>query len=105
MVWGFVYACVDPNVIWAKMFVMIINLLNKMCRIQTIRVSRDRPLYITDELIEVGHHRDELFKIAKNSNEPEDWSEAKSYRQKTNYEIKKAKKYCYPLAFCKPFDE
>lgn len=81
----------DPNILWDKMFSKFIEILNDTCPLKTFTVTRDRPPYITHEIIIMGRERDKLFKVARKSGLEADWLAAKCQRQKVNYAIRKSK--------------
>lgn len=101
--WSFVFNLDDPNDIWDKMYEIMNRLVDKFCPIRTLRVSKNRPPYIDDRIIELGHLRDKLFKIAKKSGMRDDWILAKRQRLLVNYAVRKSKSVYYKnkLTECK----
>lgn len=89
--WLDMLAIEDPNTMWEKMFSKFIDILNDTCPLRTFTVTRDRPTYISHEIIMLGKERDKLFKIARKSNLDTDWLAARRQRQVVNYAIRKAK--------------
>lgn len=89
--WNNIYEMSDPNIIWDTLFKKSLKLLNETCPLKSITVKKDRPLYITNVIIEMGHERDRLFKVAMNLNTENSWKMARRQRTVTNYAIKKAK--------------
>lgn len=89
--WSFVYKSDNPNSIWGKIYKIVISLLEKNCPLKTFRVTKDRPLYIDDHIISLGHIRDKLFKVARRSGLTQDWIIAKRQREIVNYAVRRAK--------------
>lgn len=42
----------DVNNLWNRIYKDVVSLLDLYCPIKTIKISKDRPDYITDEIIE-----------------------------------------------------
>lgn len=97
--WSFVYKLNNPNLIWEKIYKVVITLLEKHCPLRTFRVSKDRPLYIDDQIIRLGHIRDKLFKVAWRSGLSQDWIIAKRQRQIVNYTVRRAKQIILELSW------
>lgn len=93
--WTFVYGETNIEVIWEEMFEIFTSKLDTFCPYKTVSVKRDRPAYITREIIDIGKERDRLFKIARKSNIESDWVTARKQRQRVNYALKRAKAEFY----------
>lgn len=89
--WTFVYEGVSIDIIWDRMFQIFTKMLDIFCPYKTVSVKRDRPTYVTREIIDMGHERDRLFKLARKTNCNSDWVIARKQRQKVNYALKRAK--------------
>lgn len=89
--WKFVYEGDNIGLIWDRMLGIFTELLETFCPYKTVTVKKNRPVYITGEIIEMGHERDRLFKLARRTKEDSDWIQARKQRQKVNYALKKAK--------------
>lgn len=90
--WSHLKGLDDVDEIGSRMYSSFLVLLDKCCPFKTITVKKDRPTYISDELIQMGKERDRLFKIACKSNTTEDWVIAREQRQRVNYAIRNAKR-------------
>ena len=68
----------------------------KICEIHApikeIRISDDNHPWLNSDLYELMNVRDHLFRKARASKKPEDWSAAKAARNNINREITKAKR-------------
>lgn len=76
-----------------KMFSVFVDAMNKCCPLKTVTVRRDKPPYITKEILDLGKERDKLFQQAVKSKLDIDWKLAKAQRQRVNYAVKNAKAY------------
>lgn len=82
----------DVNTIWLKMYTAFITILDKCCPFHIFKVKRDKPVYISDEIIQLGKDRDRAFKLARTSNKAEDFKLARTLRQRVNYAVRNAKR-------------
>lgn len=69
----------------------MVDLVDRCCPMKTLKISKNRPPYINDRIIEMGHVRDKLFKLARKTGSREDWVLAKRHRLLVNYAVRKAK--------------
>lgn len=88
---SFVRVWSNPSDIWNRLYSEIINILDELCPFKKIKISNSRPPYINDELIEMSHHREELYKKAKKSKDANDWKDACVQRLKTNKAVIRAR--------------
>lgn len=77
------------------MFRVFTDLLDTFCPIKTVTIKKDRPPYITNEILELGRERDRLFKIARKTKADADWRAARQQRQLANYSLRRAKTVYY----------
>lgn len=62
--WSFVYETVDVDIIWEQMYEVFTNLLDTFCPFKRVTIKKDWSVYITNNIIKLGHERDKLFRIA-----------------------------------------
>ena len=90
--WEEFYRATDPNEAWDCLLTRLMLILDEMCPVRTFLIKNYRPAWITAELIEQIKDRDYFYKKAKSSGEEDDWNIAKFLRNKTNANIRQAKR-------------
>lgn len=53
--WSFVFESENIDTIWGRMYSVFINLLDTFCPFKTVTIKKNRPPYITNDIIEMGH--------------------------------------------------
>lgn len=92
--WDFAWTESDPSVLWDKMFVCIMSVVNSLYPEREFTVKNDRPEYINDDIIRLGKERDSAFEKAIASKDDDDWKEAIKARRKANSGLR-CSKYNY----------
>lgn len=64
--WSKIYNLSDPNSMWEYFYEEARVILDETCPNKTLTVKRDKLAYITNTIIDMGHERDRLFKVAAN---------------------------------------
>lgn len=89
--WAFVWSESDPSIIWDRMFMCIMEVVNKLYPMKEFTVKNHRPDYINDEIIRLGKERDSAYKKAMDSKDKNDWENAVDARRKANSGLRKSK--------------
>lgn len=63
--WSFVFEGDDVDTIWERMYKVFTDLLDTFCPYKTVTIKKQRPVYITSDIIEMGKQRDKLFMVAR----------------------------------------
>lgn len=82
----------DPNIVWDKMKSHFLEVANKHCPLRRLKVTINRPSFVTDELLELIRDRDYAFKEARRVQDDVSWSHAKILKARVQKEIYKARK-------------
>ena len=82
--------CVKQS--WAYLKNKIQNEIGKMCPLKDIKIKKQKDPWISNDLLELIHDKDDLLKQAKASNLPEDWHTARTARNLVASLVKDAKK-------------
>ena len=89
--WNEVYMLDDPNEIWNSILDKINSILEIMCPVKNIRLTTNRPYWLSHHILECISDRNKLYNKAKKSNTPEDLALARQARNNTNRLINSAK--------------
>lgn len=89
--WSNYYKIKNPEDCWAYLYTTLITILDDLCPEKEMANVRKKNEWVTPELFELMRARDEKFKKAKKTKDPEEWSIAKSFRNKANEACSKAK--------------
>lgn len=90
-VWEEYYNNNDPNECWELLIHHIRNVLEKLYPLVTYNKVRVKAKWITSEIFEAMLYRDNLYTIARNTNDKDDWIKAKKEINKVNLLCKNAK--------------
>ena len=82
----------DPNDAWTYLKNVINKTIDKQCPIKNIRVKDLNDPWISQEIIEILHDKDEARKTAKSSGKPEDWKTARSLKHRANKAVRDARR-------------
>lgn len=80
----------DPNLIWTKLLSFINKCANTLCPYKEMEVRQNKPPWITNELIEILHERDQAFEEAYSSNNQNSWVTAKNLRASAKKAVRNA---------------
>ena len=89
--WVFFYKERDPNILWDLLLEKINTHLSIMCPIKYIKVSTNKPFWLSHHIFESINDRNNQYKNAKLTNDPDDLSRARQARNRTNKLINSAK--------------
>ena len=89
--WNVVHMLDDPNEIWTHIFEKINNILCTMCPIKYIRVTTNKPYWLSHHILECINDRNSLYAKAKRNNTAENLGRARQARNTTNRLISSAK--------------
>lgn len=89
--WSQYYAARDPTQCWQMMYQYHCHILDKICPEKEFKEVKRKSEWISAELFELMVKRDNLFRDAKKSKDPDKWSEAKEFRNTVNESCKRAK--------------
>lgn len=89
--WNEYYSEICPNKLWAELETAITNLADKHCPYKTYKQRLELPPWLTHDLLDLIHIRDKCYKLAKKTNLPNDWIEARRARNLCNKGVKDAK--------------
>ena len=92
MDWGYVFDLTDPNEAWEYILKNITTVLDVMCPVRSFHIKNYRPDWMTKELIEQVKDRDYFYKKAKLQGDEDAWNVAKYLRNRTNANIRQAKR-------------
>ena len=81
----------NPNEIWSSILEKINTILETMCPIKRIKVTKNRPFWLSHHILESIHDRNNLYAKAKKSNNYNDLVRARYARNNTNRLINSAK--------------
>lgn len=77
-----IYMCHDVDGVWELLFKIITNCANVVCPIRTMKINANRLPWLTPEVIEVIHVRDDLFLEAFASSDQSLLTQAKELKTK-----------------------
>ena len=90
--WEVFYQIKDTDKAWDYLLGRIETVIDKMCPLRKFRIKNYRPEWVTDELIEQIKDRDYFYYKAKCTDNEDYWNIAKHLRNRTNANIRSAKK-------------
>ena len=90
--WDDFYQQTDLNEAWACILERVVKVLDGMCPIRSYQIRNYRPEWVTNELLEQIKDRDYFYGKAKNGGDEDDWNIAKNLRNRTNANIRQARK-------------
>ena len=90
--WREFYSAKDPGTAWNFIATSITQILDTMCPVRSFHIKNYRPSWITNELLEQIKDRDYFYSKAKQTDDVDAWNIAKFLRNKTNVNIRKAKR-------------
>ena len=86
------YKLSNSNEAWAFIKETVTQVLNKMCPLKLFHIKNYRPDWMTNELIEQIKDRDYFYRKAKSTRDVDDWRIARFLRNRTNSNIRQAKR-------------
>ena len=89
--WTEFYNVRDPNILWDILIHKINTHLSVMCPIKFIRVTINKPFWLSHHILESINDRNHLYKKAKNTKTHDDLMKAKLARNRTNKLINSSK--------------
>ena len=89
--WNDFYQCEDVNRAWNIMLSYIMDCINVLCPLKKYGVAQAKKPWITKEILEMIKDKDRLLQRAKNTNNQQDWELARTARNNTSFQIRRAK--------------
>ena len=89
--WDDVFEIDDPNDIWNLIYNKLSDILQTMCPIKNIRVTKSKPFWLTHHILEAINDRNKSYAEAKKSDNKYDLARARLARNRTNKLINSAK--------------
>ena len=81
--WNEFYTLNDPSQCWQFMYNAILDEIDRQCPIKEITLKKVKPMWMNDYLLYLVNERDKKFKRAKQTDNREDWLEARKLRNLT----------------------
>lgn len=78
--WDDLYQTEDPDECWDHLYSSMLKVLDDLYPEKTMNNVKKKSEWITQGLFELMKLRDDKFKLAKLTKDPDDWSNAKVYR-------------------------
>ena len=82
--WNDSYSLNDVNVLWKLFLSHLVTCIDKLAPIRNFKFKRDRPIWFTDELMELIKDKDTLMSRALKTNDPVDRAIARNTRNRSN---------------------
>lgn len=82
----------DPDRIWCRQYAHILAKINACCPLHTLRISKSRPKYLTDDILTLMQERDFAFKVACKENSVTGWRIARTLQASVARELRIAKR-------------
>ena len=89
--WEQLYLLDDVDLAWDFYIEYIKVIIDDMCPLRNFKIKNMKDPWITNEILENIHDKDVLLKIAKRTNEQNDWVLARNARNTLNTDIKNLK--------------
>ena len=89
--WHDFYSLTDVNALWKIFLSRLVKCLDKLAPIRKFKFKKDRPIWFTDELMELIKDKDTLMNRALKTNDPVDKAIARNARNRSNILIRDAK--------------
>lgn len=89
--WKVYYDYMDPEMCWDYLLSVMIKILDDMCPERTFRNVKKKSKWINSSLFELMRDREDKFKIARRSNDHDDWEAARKARNLANEQCRYAK--------------
>ena len=88
--WSIIFLLDNPNEAWNMLYKAILLEADKMCPKRKIKISYNRPTWLTEELTEIGRERDIAFRYARRKKSEAAFAHARNLRNEYNREIHNA---------------
>lgn len=72
----------DPNLQWNQMLNFFQHVADKVCPIKKFKVTKHKPVYVTNEILEYVAERDTVFRLAQQHNDISYWNRGQELRKK-----------------------
>lgn len=82
----------DPNDQWIMMFNILLEIANKMCPVKTFNITKNKPIYITNEILELIKERDTVVRIARTHQDDEYWHRGQNLIKEVVRAVSQSKK-------------
>ena len=81
----------DPNELWNINYEVILRAANKLCPMVKMKINNNNLDWFSHDLLQEIHYKEELFRIYKNTKDPEDWAAFKEQNIFVKSQIKSGK--------------
>lgn len=82
----------DPNIQWNLMQEYLTKVADLICPLKTFKVTKYRPKYLTDEIIEIIKERDIVYRLARQHNDDSYWQRGAELAKTVTNLVKNSKK-------------
>ena len=91
--WNYFYSLNDVNALWKMFLSRLVTCIDKLAPIRKFKFKRDRPIWFTDELMELIKDNDTLMSRAVKTKDPVDRVIARNTRNRSNILIREVHLY------------
>ena len=81
----------NPTEIWNTIYDSLVSIADEIVPKRDYKVKKEKPAWLTDELLNMKNDRDYFFKKAKITGDKEDWFVARNLRNRVNISMRVAK--------------
>ena len=85
--WSILYLLDNPNYDWNMLYKAILFETDRMCPQKIFKISYNRPVWLTQELIEIGRERDIAVRYARRRKHETAFTRARNIRNEYNRAI------------------
>lgn len=82
----------DPDIIWNSFLSILMEIADTLCPMKEFNITRQRPVYFTNEQVELIKERDTLLRLAIRKKDKDYWIRGSNLRKSIVGYIKEAKK-------------
>lgn len=87
-----IFAEPNPEIAWDIYYNIIMKIIDKHCPTRMFTITKKKPPYITNEIIQLSRNRQKLFNKAHKTKDDNDWERAVSARSEANTAIRKSRR-------------
>lgn len=82
----------NPDIQWNLMHTHLVQIADKLCPKKMFYITKQRPAFLTTELLELIKERDTVFRLARKHNDMDYWQRANSLRKQTETAVLQSRK-------------
>lgn len=86
------YGTLDSDQLCNCLFAHIMRTIDKHCPVKKLKLTIDKPAYLTEEIISLMKERDKAFKLARRTGDTDSWANARSIRNRVAKKLRLAKR-------------